>query len=141
MGKKDIKTGLNQAQEKFCQVYCSPDEFFGNGTQSYMKAYGLKVNKKNLANAKSNAYKFLSNPHILHRIDKLLQNGGLNDQHVDKQLNFLITQQSEKGVSLGAIKEYNKLKGRITDKIEHKGLVLTIDSGNSEDKKTIDKIS
>ncbi len=140
MGHKDEKTGLTQQQEKFCQTYCSPDEFFGNGTQSYMEAYNKKMTKHNLSIAKSGAYENLKKPHILRRIDELLSKGGLNDQAVDKQLDFLIKQKAEMGVSLGAIKEYNKLRGRITDKIEAKGLILSIQSGNPEDQKVVDKI-
>ena len=141
MGKKITKRKLTLKQEKFCQVYVSPDEFFGNGVQSYMKAYGLEFNKKNLASARANAYKLLTNAHILRRIDELLEIDGFNDQQADKTLAFLMTQKAELGTSLGATKEYNKLKGRITDKIEHKGLVLKIESDNPKDQKSIDSIS
>ena len=110
---------LNIKREKFCQNFCSPGEFFGNGTQSYIDAYGLDITEKGTYGiASSNAYTLLKKSEIVYRIDKLLQHGGLNDSNVDKQLAFLITQKAEMGTSLGAIKEYNKLKGRITDKIK-----------------------
>jgi hypothetical protein len=43
---------------------------------------------------------------------------GLNDQRVDKELAKLIIQDDEKPVKLNAIKEYNKLKQRIEDKLK-----------------------
>jgi hypothetical protein len=43
---------------------------------------------------------------------------GLNDVAVDQQLAFLITQHENKIVKLGAIKEYNTLRGRIIKKQE-----------------------
>ena len=135
------KKKLTIRQEAFCQNFCSPDEFFGNGVQSYIDAYSIDVGIKGQYNvARVGAHDNLTKPAILHRIDELLSNGGLNDQHVDKQLHFLITQKAEMGTSLGAIKEYNKLKGRITEKIEHKGLVLKIESDDPKDQKTIDDI-
>ena len=45
---------------------------------------------------------------------------GLNDVFVDKQLTFLVTQHSDLGNKLGAIKEYNKLKQRIIDQSDIK---------------------
>ena len=51
---------------------------------------------------------------------------GLNDAFVDKQLLFLISQQDDKTNKNAAIREYNKLKQRITEKMEIKsdGIVV-----------------
>lgn len=123
-------------QESFCQLYIGPNEFFGNGLQSYMEAYGVT----NINVAKVGAYENLKKPHILKRIDELLEIEVFNDQAADKNLAFLMIQKAELGVSLGATKEYNKLKGRIVDKLEHKGMILNIQSDNPTDQKIIDSI-
>ncbi len=113
MGKPITKNKLTAQQEEFCKCFVSKDEFFGNGVQSYIKAYGIDVNKKGQYDvAKVGAHENLTKPNILERIDELLEMGGLNDQHVDKQLNILITQKAEMSVSVAAIREYNKLKKR-----------------------------
>ena len=116
--KQELKRPkLNAEQDMFCRLYASDKEFFGNGVQSYIKAYGLDFKKKSDYNtAKSNAYKLLTNTDILKRIDELYVDGGLNDQFVDKQLLKLINQDADFTNKLGALKEYNRLKKRIEEK-------------------------
>jgi hypothetical protein len=48
----------------------------------------------------------------------LLEESGLNDQWVDKQLAFVITQYADIPSKVAAIKEYNKMRNRITDKLD-----------------------
>lgn len=99
----------------------SPDtDFFGNGTQSYIEAYEPKKKGKWLKSAESSASRLLRNVKVCERINELLEEQGLNDQFVDKQLVFLITQFSNLKVKLSAIQEYNKLRGRIIDRTENK---------------------
>jgi len=118
--KKDIETNLNPQQEKFCKLYATEKEFFGNGAESYTKAYELDKSKLNwYKSACSSASRLLSNVEVCIRINELLTAGGLNDQFVDKQLQFLLTQHSDFGSKLGAIREYNKLRARIIEKIDH----------------------
>jgi len=62
------------------------------------------------AAARSSASVFLTNPNILNRINEILETGILNDQFVDKQLAFLVTQNANLSTKLGAIREYNSLK-------------------------------
>jgi len=50
-----------------------------------------------------------------------LDGAGLKDSLIDKRLLFLIFKNEDKGTALQAIKEYNKLKNRITDKVEVTG--------------------
>ncbi len=103
----------NARHEKFANVFVSADEFFGNGVQSYIKAFGIDTSKKGQYEvAKVGAHRLLTDINILDRIDELLEMGGLNDQFVDKQLKLLIAQKAELGVSVRAINEYNKLKKR-----------------------------
>lgn len=109
---------LTPKQEEFCQIYTSDDrEFFGNGVQTYLEVYDIDRTKPNWYDtACVCASQLLRKPKIYRRIEALLQQGGLIDIHVDKHLLFLITQQADFASKLGAIREYNKLKARITEK-------------------------
>jgi hypothetical protein len=112
------KEKLNPKQEKFCQLYASDVEFFGNGVASYIEVYKPKQKGNWYKSACSSASRLLRNVKACERINELLELGGLNDQFVDKQLNFLITQHADFTNKLGAIKEYNQLKQRIKRKID-----------------------
>lgn len=112
--------GLNLQQETFCQYYTSPSEYFGNGTQSYIQAYDIDIsNGGNYMSAAASATRLLKDVKICKRINDLLSELGLNDMFVDKQLTFLIAQHSDNSAKLGAIREYNKMKQRVTEKHEH----------------------
>ena len=122
MGRKKTttkaKSSLNEKQKKFCELYATDKDFFCNGIQSYAEAYGINLSKKGGYNtAKANAYRLLTNADILDRINELLELRGLNDSFVDKQLEKLITQDADFKSKLGAIKEYNLLKKRVSNKI------------------------
>lgn len=110
---------LNPKQELFCQLYATDKEFFGNGVQSYIEAYGIDVSEKGAYNgAKASAFNLLTNTDILNRINELFEARGLNDTFVDKQLEKLITQDADFKSKLGAIKEYNALQQRVTKKLQ-----------------------
>src|SRR3990167_4352497 len=101
-------------QEVFCKFYVS-EEFFGNGTQSYLEAYGFKDEDGHTISydtAKTNASRLLTYANILARINELLEIGGFNEQNVDKQHLFLINQFADLKTKMAAIKEYNRLKER-----------------------------
>lgn len=109
---------LNPKQEMFCQLYATDKEFFGNGVQSYVEAYEPNQSKPNwYKTACSRASELLSSPKVCERINQLLEEGGMNDQFVDKQLTFLVTQHADFKTKLGAIREYNQLKSRVTKNI------------------------
>lgn len=111
---------LSLEQEMFCQYFTSPTEFFGNGVQSYASAYNFDLTDARAYNsAKSAASRLLTNVNVLRRINDLLDTAGFNDANVDKQLLMLISQSADFHAKLGAIKEYNKLKTRIIDKVQH----------------------
>lgn len=115
---------LNPKQEEFCQLYTTDKEFFGNGVESYLEIYDIDRSKPNwYKSACSCASKLLSNAKVIDRISDLLEEGGLNDNFVDKQLKFLLTQKADFGNKMRAIAEYNKLKARITEKKELSGNV------------------
>lgn len=108
---------LTPQQALFCELYASDREFFGNGVQSYIEAYDVDTSKPGwYATAKSGASENLTKPYILERIEEIFEAHGLNDQFVDKQLEKLICQDADFKSKLGAIQEYNKMKGRIINK-------------------------
>lgn len=109
----------NLKHELFCNLFATEREFFGNGTESYIEAYDIDLSKKGAyAAARACASRLLTKANVLERIDELLEVGVLNDQFVDKQIAFLIAQNAEFSTKLGAIKEYNALKNRITKKLD-----------------------
>lgn len=111
---------LNPKQELFCQYYATDKEFFGNGTQTYLEVYEPDKSKPNwYKSAQASASRLLSNVMVAKRINELLEAGGLNDQYVDKQLEFLITQHADFKSKLGAIREYNALKTRVIKRLDH----------------------
>lgn len=138
------KEKLNPKQELFCQLYSSDQEFFANGTQAYMEAYDIDTSKKGAyEGARVNASKLLTNTNILKRINELLELRGLNDPFVDKQLEFLITQNADLKTKVSAIKEYNKLKSRILEKAEitHKFEEMTDEQLEAAIKAREDRVS
>jgi hypothetical protein len=114
---KELK--LNPKQEKFCELYSGDEEFFGNGVQSYIEVYNPDTSKPNwYKTACSRASELLSNPKVFNRINELLEEKGLNDAFVDKQLLFVINQHADFKSKVAAIREYNQLKQRIQKKID-----------------------
>lgn len=108
---------LTPKQELFCQLYASDKEFFGNGVQSYIEAYGVDTTKRGwYGTAKAGAHENLTKPYLLERINEIFEAHGLNDQFVDKQLEKLIIQDADFNAKMKAIQEYNKLKARITER-------------------------
>lgn len=114
--KEPIKELLPR-QEKFCQLYASNSEFFGNGVQSYIKAYNKKIKtEKDYNIARALAARLLSNENVMSRVAALLDASGFNDANIDKQHLFIINQHRDLPSKLGAIREYNRLKKRIEEK-------------------------
>ncbi len=116
--EKDL-SDLNEQQKEFCRLYVSL-EFLGNGVQAYLEVYDIDQSNPNWYNtACSAASRLLTNVKVCDQINALLEQNGLSDQFIDKQMLFLITQHSDFSAKLGAIREYNKIKGRITEKVDH----------------------
>lgn len=135
--KEEQNSELNEKQELFCQLYASDREFFANGTESYIEAYGIDTSRPGAYNsARSSASRLLTDVNILKRINEILEGGNLNDSFVDKQLEFVITQNADFSSKIAAIREYNKLKTRIIDRIDHttkgKEMPTPIYGGKSE---------
>lgn len=118
---------LNEKQEWFCQLYATDREFFGNGVQTYIEVYEPDEHKPNwYKTACASASRLLSNDKVCKRINELLEADGLNDNFVDKQLLFIINQHVDFGSKIAAIREYNKLKARIIDKVDMNAQITSI---------------
>lgn len=122
MAKKEkrddtIKDKLNINQEAFCRFYAGEAEFFGNGVESYGKAYGIDItqSKDVYFGVAASASRLLKNAKVMRRINEILVETGFSDVDADKQLSFLMHQHADLPTKLGAIREFNKLKKRIDD--------------------------
>ena len=117
---------LNPKQELFCQMYVNNGATFGNATLAYASAYDLDANyhgtdqqKSDYAVANVCGPRLLVNVGIKARVVKLL-NALLKDEIVDAELSKVIQQDGDLGPKMSAIKEYNRIKGRGSDVVEHK---------------------
>jgi len=127
MTKKAEGLNLNEKQKLFCDNFVSK-EFFANGFESYVDAYNVDLERNGAyESAKSAASRLLKNKDVCDYINSLLDDAGLNDNFVDKQLLFLINQQTDFGSKIAAIREYNKLKSRIVERVSQK---IEIDTAN-----------
>ena len=125
---ENIAEKLTIRQEKFCQLYALDERFFGNGVQAYMEIYDIDTEKTGWYKAAcACSSRLLSNDKVFTRINELLSEHGMNDQFSDKQLLFVMSQHSDLTNKMNAIKEYNKLKQRITEKMETKVVVSGYD--------------
>jgi len=108
------KVKLNERQEMFCQLYINGDkELFGNGVRSYLEVYEPDKSKPNwYKTACSATSRLLSNVKVMDRIRELLENGGFNEENIEKQHLFLVNQHTDLGVKMRAISDYYKLKGK-----------------------------
>lgn len=132
--KEQVKDNLNHKQELFCKLYSTDREFFGNGFQAYVEAYN--VEPKGYKAAMVSASRLLSDAKILRRINELLELRGLNDTFVDKQLELLITQNSDYKSKVAAIREYNSLKSRVQKKLD-----ITTNGESLVNKEEIEKLT
>jgi len=126
---------LKPKEELFCRYYTQNDELFGNATLSYAEAFGYKLDeladndakyddngKKVEDTTRKKAYDVCSSlGHRLLRKVKIqernteLLNEILKDDVVDSQLSKVILQDRKLDSKVAAIREYNKLKNRVSD--------------------------
>jgi len=127
-----IEDTLNPRQELFCRYYAQGEGTFGNATLSYAAAYEIElgdlskfdkngvlvVGKEYQAdynNCSTSASRLLRNVKMQARVTVLL-NELLKDEIVDAELAKVIKQDGDLTPTVAAIKEFNKLRGRIIDK-------------------------
>jgi hypothetical protein len=113
--KKSEKDKLTPKQNKFCLFFATDSECFGNATQTYIKVFSSKKKPITYKTARTQASVLLTNPNILARVNKYMDEFIMNNVTVDRQLGFLIEQHADFGSKLGAIREFNKLRKRISE--------------------------
>ncbi len=131
-----IGAGLNPQQELFCIYYTQHRDCIGNGVKSYAAAYdydleGADKDDEEWENGKkterstydkmvsvcgSGAHHLLKNPKIETRIRQLFGDM-LQDGIVDQKLSEIIVS-GKHADAIQAIREYNKLKQRVTEKLD-----------------------
>lgn len=152
--KKESKK-LKPREELFCRLYSQNRALFGNGTQCYAQAYGYNLETLSKDDAQYeeiemqdgsvregkviisssydrsantcavNANVLLRKTKIDERIAVLLREM-MTDDTADSEMTFVMMQRTDLTAKNAAMREYNKLKGRIIDKslIKHEGLSL-----------------
>src|ERR1700679_2468576 len=128
---------LKPQQELFCQLYVKNEELLGNATLSYAEAYnykletlsresitddkGKKIEDSEYDKAKNvcavEGHRLLRMPKLQERITVLL-NEMLKDEIVDAQLAKVFLQNKRLDPKISAIREYNKIRQRITEKVD-----------------------
>jgi hypothetical protein len=129
---------LKPNEELFCRLYTQNSQYRSNGTMSYARAFQYDLDKMSTekpllskdpviygASEYEKAHKtcsvmaitLLGKTSIQERL-VVLMNQLLRDDIVDAELNRIIMQNDELPSKAAAIREYNKLKQRITDKVD-----------------------
>lgn len=133
---KDLEKSLTIKQALFCKCYVSTEEFFCNWVRSYAKAYNisLELEPNKYKAVQTCATRLLTNV-IINRYIHLLLETWISDAGIDKQLAMLCIQNEDKRIKLDAIKEVNKLRGRIIDRISDVNDENPLEDFNSQVKK------
>lgn len=135
-------------QELFCELYVNNDRTFANGTLSYAEAYGydlLTADRTPQKDEHGNDIKFSSDYHRMENTcsvggSRLLANMQINarvnelfrlsmtNETLDAELMKVVKQNYKIDAKVSAIKEGNKLKQRIVERLDHTsaGLPITI---------------
>lgn len=139
---ENIGEKLNIKQELFCRLFTHNDFLFGNATLAYASAYGYHLetlnrepkygppNKKGIKNiiedspydkaynvCSVQSHHLLRNPKINERVIELL-NELANDKQIDAEIMRTVKQNEDYGAKIRAIDTFNKLRNRITTKID-----------------------
>ena len=121
----------NLRREKFCRYYAQGEGTFGNATLSYAAAYDIELGDLSIVDKEgrpvvekdfrgqyevcaTNGWRLLKNADVQARITVLL-NALLKDEIVDAELAKVIKQDGDLTPKVAAIKEFNKLRGRIIE--------------------------
>ena len=143
----DLKININH--KRFCELYVKNQELFGNATLCYAIAFGFNLESlsqeaiysdldenghrekledspytKAYNTCSVNGKRLLSYAKINDYINELL-NELMTDDNADAELAWVMHQRAELGPKIQAIREFNKVKGRITEHIDMKGLNLS----------------
>lgn len=105
---------LTPKEQLFCEYFSTDRDVFGNGVQAYMKAFGPKVK---YGTAKVQAYRLLTKPNIVKRCRELID-VYFSNEVADRELAMVALQYGDLSAKIAAIREYNKVKKRITEVVE-----------------------
>ncbi len=143
---EEIGKELNIKQESFCQYYARNDFLYGNATKAYAEAYGFRLeylsseditveilNKKTglieIKKVDNSPYqkaydvcnaagaRLLANVSINKRI-KEIHEEMMIEAEFDSELVHTMRQREDYGAKMQAIKEFNRMKGRVTERVE-----------------------
>lgn len=147
--KEEIGKKLNLKQDLFCQYYVKNSVLRGNGTLCYAQAYDIDLDSLSREDKKEvvwdekkemdvervipnsseyqttydwcsvNASQLLRNTKVQERL-VVLYNEMLREDVVDAELTKVILQDDKLEAKVSGIREFNKLKKRITDLVEVK---------------------
>lgn len=109
------KRKLSPQQELFCLLYVKDKECFSNATRAYVRAYDVKSNQ--VDSARKSSSRLLINVDIAKRIASILD-GCLDREIVDRELSKIILQDFDLSAKVAGIREYNRIRSRITDRLE-----------------------
>lgn len=145
----DLKV-MNINHIRFCELYVRNKKLFGNGTLCYALAYGYdleslsseavytepdengikeKIEDSPLDKARKvcgvESNRLLGYPRVNEYINKLLREL-MTEENADAELTWVMNQREDLSPKIQALREFNKLKGRIIDKkeLDFKGLNL-----------------
>ncbi len=148
MAKKKIKVEVrlkNPKWELFCQYYARNTSTFGNATKSYGLAFGYNLDslstepvteeveyetgKFRTKKVDDSPYdkshkvcsvegcRLLAKPSVNDRINKILYTS-LTDELIDTERSFVIRQRENLAAKNSAMRDFDKVRGRIIDKFE-----------------------
>ncbi len=109
---EEISKHLNEKQKLFCYLFTTDKDCFGNATKSYIAAYHVAYGV-----AKTAGNRLLTNVHIQAYINKLLDDS-FCEKEADRELSLVMRQKKDLPSKVAALKEFNKLRQRITDKTD-----------------------
>jgi len=114
---------LTAKQELFCRYYILGSSKhnlrLGNATQSYALAYYNKLveqGDKEYYTCGKGSSDNLKKPKIKARIKEIKEEAGWNDDAMDSRLREIAFMSGEPSASVSAIREFNRVMGRIIDK-------------------------
>jgi len=123
MAKKIEKSKLTDKQLLCAKLYVQAGPERGNKTKAYTKAFGKDLSDEKEYNyCRSSSNRLFTNDSFLAYLNPLIEKVFMvDDNEVDRELNWLILQREHLSSKVAAIKVYNKLKGRAIKTIKHIG--------------------
>lgn len=110
--KELVTADLNENQKIFVWFYVNDKDCFGSATKAYKKAYKCATDVANTSGPR-----LLRNVQIQAYKNKMLDDY-LSNEHIDRELAYVATQNKDTQSKVAAIRELNKVKGRATEKVD-----------------------